>query len=403
MGLLAVSLVLASCGKSEETTAKKKTKKPKATTTETTLAPTSTPTPTPTPTETPTPTPEPFASTFDCAAAEAYMASGIEFDGTILVAEQDQVVWTYSSGYADRLNKKENKLETVYEFGSITKQFTAVAIMQLVEQGKINLDDTLDQYIPEYSHASEVTIHQLLNMTSGVPDYLFCGILGFSFDDFEELSLMDLFFLEDTLSDVVTTPLEQKDLVTKISDFPLNFQPGTNFEYSNTNYYFLGMIIEQLSGLAYDEYIRQNILQPLGLTELFPDTDHLTSNGRTDLSLIAFDLPHQDPTISFAVGVMTGTAEGLLAWETCVMDGALLSEESWTKIFDGGQFGYGYGWYIGDGYVQHSGMTLGYNTNVTVDPEHRRVVIVLSNIQPIDSSAQRPMSSDIAAELWKDY
>lgn len=402
--LLTVSIVMVSaCAKTEETEAKKK-KKSKESTSVTTLVPTDTPTPTatPVPTDTPTPTPTPFTSTFNSEAAENYM-NGIEFDGTILVAEQDQIVWTYSSGYADRLNKKDNQLDTVYEFGSITKQFTAVAIMQLVEQGKISLDDTLDKYIPEYSHASEVTVHQLLNMTSGIPDYLTCGILGFSMEDFEELSIADLFYLEDTLSDIATTPLAKEDLVKRISDFPMNFLPGTQFEYSNTNYYFLGMIIEQLSGMAYDEYIRQNILNPLGLTELFPDTDHLTSNGRTDLGMITFDLPHQHDSISYAVGVMTGTAEGLLAWETCVMNGALLSEESWAKIFEGGQFNYGYGWYIDDGYVDHSGMTLGYNTNVTVDQTNRRVVIVLSNIQPIESTAKRPMSSDIASQLWTDF
>ena len=368
------------------------------------VEPTSTPAPTatPTPTNTPTPTPTPFVSTFQAEAAQSYMDS-VEFDGTVLVAEQGQIVWTYSSGYADRLNKKPNKEDTVFEFGSITKQFTAVAIMQLVEQGKLNLDDTLDKYIPEYSHASEMTIHQLLNMTSGVPDYLACGILGFSTEDFENLDLSDIIFLEDTLSDIATTPLEKNVLVKKISDFPLNFQPGTKFEYSNTNYYFLGMIIEQMSGLTYDEYIRQNILNPLGLTDLYPDTDHLTSNGRTKLSFLTFDLPHQHESISYAVGVMTGTAEGLFHWEECVMDRALLSEESWAKILDGGQFGYGYGWYIYSDSIEHSGMTLGYNTSVRVDSEHRRVVIVLSNIQPLESTAERPMSEEICAQLWNDF
>ncbi len=409
--LLACSMVcMASCKKEEETKSNKDLRfamqfhKNNTIATEGTSAPTPTPAPTdtPMPTSTLTPTPAPFTSSFRSEDAEAYMES-IQFDGTVLVAEQGQIVWTYSSGYADRLNRKDNKEDTVFEFGSITKQFTAVAVMQLVEQGKLNLDDTLDQYIPEYNYAGKITIHQLLNMTSGVPDYLACGILGFSTEDFENLDLSDIIFLEDTLSDIATTPLAKEVLVEKISDFPLNFEPGTQFEYSNTNYYFLGMIIEQLSGMAYDEYIRQNILNPLGLTDLYPDTDHMTSNGRTQLSFLTFDLPHQHESISYAVGVMTGTAEGLFHWEECVMNRALLSEESWAKILDGGQFGYGYGWYINSDSIEHSGMTLGYNTSVRVDSDHRRVVIVLSNIQPLESTSERPMSEEICAQLWNEF
>ena len=157
-------------------------------------------------------------------------------------------------------------------------------------------------------------------------------------------------------------------------------------------------------GMAYDEYIRKNILEPLDLTELFPDNDHLTSNGRTDLKLIHFDFPHQDVTLSYSVGVMTGTAEGLLEWEKCVLDRKLLSSESWDKIFDGGQFGYGYGWTIvGDGVVEHSGMTLGYNTNVRINLKDRKVIIVLSNIQPLSGSKSRPLSSEIGDKLWEMF
>ena len=341
-------------------------------------------------------------SSFDVDKAEAYMNSK-NFDGVVLVADQDQVVWTYASGMADRENNVMNTMNTVFEFGSITKQFTAVAVMQLVEAGKLSTDDTLDKYLPEYSHAKEITIHQLLNMTSGIPDYLYCGVLGVSLGNFEDMDLADVFDLEQTIRRVISTPIDKNKFVNDMSAYALDFNPGTQFAYSNTNYYFLGMVIEKLSGMPYDEYIRKNLLEPLGITELYPDTDHLTSFGRTDLTVMKFDFPSQDPSISYAVGVMTGTAAGLLQWETAVMDGALLTKESWDKIFDGGAFGYGYGWYIGSDYVEHGGMTLGYNTSVRIDKNTRRVVIVLSNIQPLTSSKKRPMSTDIADELWKDF
>jgi CubicO group peptidase (beta-lactamase class C family) len=219
----------------------------------------------------------------------------------------------------------------------------------------------------------------------------------------KNVSISSFFSLQSMLGEVATTPLEKDDLVRRISEYDLNFTPGTKLEYSNTNYYFLGMIIEKLSGLSYEDYIHKNILDPLGLNELYPDIRHLTSNGRTDFTLFHFDFPHQHETLSYAVGVMTGTAEGLLKWEQKVMEHALLTEESWNKIFDGGTFGYGYGWYIWGGYIEHSGMTLGYNTNVRVDPETGKVVIVLCNIQSFTGTPIRPLASDVTAELWNYF
>ena len=403
-GILALTLVLScACTKTEETT--KKTRKSRKT--ESTEATDTTEKASVTDTETAsevtdTAAPEGSPSSFSAGRAQTYMES-IKFDGVVLVAEDDQIVFTYASGNADREKEIPNTMDTVFEFGSITKQFTAVAIMQLEEKGLLSTDDKLDKYIPEYKYADQVTIHQLLNMTSGIPDYLMNGMLGFSFNDFENMSLDMIMDFEATMSKLVTTPVTKEDFVSKLSEYPMEFTPGSEYEYSNSNYYLLGIVIERLSGMTYDEYIRKNILEPLSLSDLYPDTDHLDSNGRTDLFFTAFDLPHQDETISYAVGVMTGTAEGLYNWEKCVMDRALLSEESWNKVMDGGAFGYGYGWNIYNGYIEHSGMTLGYNTSVRVSSENRRVIIVLSNIQLIEGSSNKPMASEIGEELWSYY
>ncbi|MBO4650456.1 MAG: beta-lactamase family protein [Clostridiales bacterium] len=408
-GLLAVSIVLiCACSKSEETT--KKTRKSRASKTEEPVATdiseketeSESETSTETTTEESETTTQPAPSSFSADKAKTYMDS-IDFDGVVLVTEGDQVVWEYASGNADRKNKIPNTMDTVFEFGSITKQFTAVCIMQLEEKGLLSTDDKLSKYIPEYKYADQITIHQLLNMTSGVSDYLFNGMLGFSFDEFDSMTVDMLFDFENTMTKIVTTPLAKDEFVTKLSEYPLDFTPGSEYAYSNSNYYLLGIIIEKLSGMPYDEYVRKNILEPLNLTDLYPDIDHLTSDGRLDLFIMSFDLPHQDPTISYAVGVMTGTAEGLFNWEKCVMDKALLSQESWDKILDGGTFGYGYGWYIENGYIEHSGMTLGYNTNVRVASESRRVIVVLSNIQLLEGSPDEPMASEVCEELWKYY
>ncbi len=339
-------------------------------------------------------------SAFDKGMAEKYF-NGITFDGVALVSQKREVVWTKESGLADREQGIPNKMDTVFEMGSITKQFTAVAIMQLVEQGLISPEDTLDKYIPEYSHAKEITIHQLLNMTSGISDYLETGTLGFSMTDFSQIDFTKLDALEQTVRAVVTKPITGDWLIEQMSYFDLEFTPGTQFKYCNTNYYFLGIIIERLTGMKYDEYIRKNILEPLDLTELYPDINHLTSKGRTSLLFWNIDFPSQDPSISYAVGVMTGTAEGLLKWEYAVLDGKLLKKESWDKIFDGGAFGYGYGFYVIGPCIEHSGMTLGYNTNVFVNRETEDIIIVLSNVQTLGSVPTQPLSANISEYLQK--
>ncbi|MBO4494599.1 MAG: beta-lactamase family protein [Clostridiales bacterium] len=339
--------------------------------------------------------------TFDKGATEKYFDS-IKFDGVALVSQNRNIIWTKESGLADREQGIPNSMDKVYELGSITKQFTAVAIMQLVEQGKISTEDTLDKYIPEYSHAKEITIHQLLNMTSGISDYLETGTLGISMSDLMQIDFTKLDALEQTVRSVVTKPITGDWMIEQMSYFDLEFTPGTQFKYCNTNYYFLGIIIERLTGMKYDEYIRKNILEPLNLTELYPDIDHLTTKGRTSLLFWDFDFPSQDPTISYAVGVMTGTAEGLLKWEYAVLDGALLTKESWDKIFDGGAFGYGYGFYVEGHCLEHSGMTLGYNTDVFVDRDTEDIIIILSNTQTLGTVPMQPLSGDISEYMQKN-
>ncbi|MBR5416463.1 MAG: beta-lactamase family protein, partial [Clostridiales bacterium] len=234
-GLLAVSIVLlCACSKSEETTKKtrksraSKTEEPVATDTSEKETESESETSTETTTEESETTTQPAPSSFSADKAKTYMDS-IDFDGVVLVTEGDQVVWEYASGNADRKNKIPNTMDTVFEFGSITKQFTAVCIMQLEEKGLLSTDDKLSKYIPEYKYADQITIHQLLNMTSGVSDYLFNGMLGFSFDEFDSMTVDMLFDFENTMTKIVTTPLAKDEFVTKLSEYPLDFTPGSEY------------------------------------------------------------------------------------------------------------------------------------------------------------------------------
>lgn len=348
---------------------------------------------------------EPEIRIIDNFNLEEY-AANIDYNGAVLVSEGREVVFSDAYGYSgfdfSTGEIMNNTTDTVFEMGSVTKQFTAVAIMQLEEKGLLSTEDTLDKYIPEYPYADRITIHQLLNMTSGVVDYITGGPYGYDLYNMSEEDFASLKEATEMFADVcikAVIPITPDELVDMVSPYELNFEPGTQFEYSNTNYYFLGMIIEQVSGMSYDDYIRENILNPLELTELWPDLDHIDSTGAFSVWGIDIPVPHQDTSISYSVGVMTGTVEGLLKWEYCVMDRALLTEESWNKIFDGGEFGYGYGWYITDDYVYHTGMTLGYNAAVVIDRENENVVIALSNVQSANFNEQEPSSKELAMTI----
>lgn len=427
--LLASALVFGSCStKPEETSSE--TKKPKETTeevTEETTAETSEVTTEETTIETTEETSETLVveetvpdETEEVVPEEteegefnykAYLKE-IDYSGSVLVARDDEVYLTYSFGDA-RIDYEtgeviKNNDDTVFEMGSITKQFTAVAIMQLEEQELLSTEDTMDKYIPEYAYADKITIHQLLNMTSGVVDYITGGPLAYDLygENFEGLadisSLQDITDMYLDVCEKATTPITFEELLDMVQPYELHFEPGTKYEYSNTNYYFLGEIIERITGEEYDAYVREHILEPLELTELWPDIDHLTSDGCIKIFGIGMPVPHQDSTISYAVGVMTGTTNGLLQWERHVLEGALLTEESWNKIFDGGEFGYGYGWNVNDNLVSHSGMTLGYNAFVLVDRCTNTVVIALSNTQSAEFGTTNPSSSTLGMTLYEN-
>jgi len=321
----------------------------------------------------------------------------IRFHGVALVYRDGEIQYTLEKGFADRETQTPTTINTVYEYGSITKQVTAVAIMQLVEEGKLSTEDTLDQYIPEYTYASEITIHQLLNMTSGVIDYVLEGPLGINLMNTSSINTSTL--VSDVKA-IATTPITHEDLLAMVNPFPLHFTPGTEYHYSNTNYYFLGMIIERLSGMTFSEYVEKNIFEPLNIDNLYFDNSELTSYGGIQLGEIFISLPSQDETISYSVGGMCGSAEALLAWEKCVISRCLLTEASWNEIYDGGVFNYGYGWQIHDDYVMHSGSTLGYNTTVIVNAEADEVVIVLSNTQSLGFTDERPSSEMVGERLY---
>ena len=160
-----------------------------------------------------------------------------KFNGTILVAKDDKVLSDKGYGMADYNNKIVNKPKTVFEIASLTKQFTATAILMLQEKKLLSVQDTIDKYIPNYPEGDKIKIYNLLTQTSGIPDY-------------------DQFSISSGKGKHTYTP---EEIIELFKSKPRNFETGTKYEYSSSNYILLGYIIEKVSGVKYEEYVDKNI------------------------------------------------------------------------------------------------------------------------------------------------
>jgi len=171
-----------------------------------------------------------------------------QFNGAVLVADNGQVIYKKGFGLANMEWNIPNTPGTKFRLGSITKQFTATLVLQLVEQGKIKLDGKLSDYLPDYRKdtGAKVTIHNLLSHTSGVPSYT--SLPGF-------------------FSNVSRNPFAVDDFIKKYASGDLEFEPGTKFVYSNSGYFLLGAIIEKVTGKPYEQVLKQNIFDPLGMKD----------------------------------------------------------------------------------------------------------------------------------------
>lgn len=194
--------------------------------------------------------------------------------GTMVVATDEDIVYMYCEGGVEKDGKTPVSENTVFDIASCSKMFTAVCILQLAEKGKLDINDTLDKYFPEYDAGKTITIYNLLHMNSGIPDYLnnpeaFWNISG-----------------EDAANQMISDILQDKktddDLLNALYQVPLNFKPGTQYEYSNTNYRLLAFIIEKISGMKYCDYVKENIFDKCGMK-------NTTSMATGDLTYVPED------------------------------------------------------------------------------------------------------------------
>lgn len=302
------------------------------------------------------------------------------------VMRDNGVILARGYGYAD-LNKKVEATEhTVYQIGSITKQFTVLAIMILVEQGKVNLNDIMLDYLPNYPQRDhKVTIDQLLNHTSGIKSYT-------DIEKFWEISERDL---------------SRKEIVDLFSAEPVEFSPGENFQYNNSGYYLLGMIIENVSGMRYADFLKANVWQPL---EMF-DTHYL---GKIkNVKNIATGYDHKDNEFvlarplgmdnPFSGGSLGSSVLDLLKWQTALNEDQLISRQSYNKMIEPGLLTggkhttYGYGFFMsnlnGHRKIEHGGTINGFRAQLSTYPDDGLTVTVLCNH---NSAPQAQLESQIS-------
>ena len=297
-----------------------------------------------------------------------------QFNGTILVAEKGKVILKKGYGMANMEWDIPNQPDTKFRIGSVTKQFTAALIMKLVEEGKINLDAKMTEYLPTYRKdtGNKVTMHQLLNHTSGIPSYT-----------------NGKFFREDSRD-----PYSVEEFVKKFASGDLEFEPGSKFAYNNSGYFLLGAIVEKVTGKNYAEVLSERILKPLGMSNTGYDTHgpllKKRARGYQKTPDGFVNAPYLDMSLPYAAGSMYSTVDDLYKWDRALYGTKILSAKSKELMFKPGLSNYGYGFDIRDRpigktekktkIISHGGGINGFNCLFTrmVDQDH--LIIVLDNV-----------------------
>ncbi|HIE1097643.1 MULTISPECIES: serine hydrolase domain-containing protein [Stenotrophomonas] len=292
----------------------------------------------------------------------------------VMVLQNGRLIHAKAYGQRDVARRLAVRTDTPFEIGSITKQFTAAAVVQLQEAGRLSLDDPLARYLPDAPHAHEVTLRQLLSHTSGLHDY---------FDG-----------PEHEVDALVTQPIAFDRLLARISDRPLDFEPGSRWSYSNTGYMLLGRVIEVVSGERYADYLRRHLLQPLGMRHTFTlaDTGRLggMAVGYRHEAGVLRRSPYFHPDWSGAAGFLVSTLDDLARWDRGLSEGRVVSQAGYREMItpvhtgEGGSADYGLGLFVnavyGQARIGHTGGSQGFTTADEYFPDLGLRIIAFTNL-----------------------
>src|ERR1700731_845131 len=296
---------------------------------------------------------------------QAYVPA--KFMGSVLVARDGKVLLDKAYGFANLEWDVPNTPTTKCRLGSITKQFTAASILLLEERGKLKIEDPVKKYMPDAPAAwDKITIFHVLTHTSGIPSLT-------SFPDFESHEAQAM------------TP---EKLVEWFRDKPLEFEPGTKWNYSNSGYILLGYLIEKVSGQSYSEFVRQNIFTPLGMKDSGYDSNSAIiahrAAGYTPGKSGPVNAGFVHMSIPFSAGALYSNTEDLLRWEQGLFGGKVLTAASLAKMTTPFKQDYAFGLGVstnnGHKMIAHDGGIQGFNTSLAYYPDDKLVVAVLANL-----------------------
>ncbi len=311
------------------------------------------------------------------------------FHGSVLVAKDGKLLLNEAYGFSDFKQNTINKSKTRFAIGSLTKQFAAVGILKLSEEGLVNLDDFLVEYMPDFPHSDKITIHNLLTHTSGLKNYT--DLPG---------------FLE--VDEKNKDPMKMIDL---IRDIELGFEPGEKFEYSNTNYLALGMVIEKASGKSFEDYLGKIFLEldmkdtgmiygkKQGMNDATPYVGYLEVKEIDDDGVLSQ---------AYAAGSMYSTVEDLYKWDRAINSGKILKGETKKEMFKehisiSEKESYGYGWMINNKdigrEIYHGGNTQGFTSYMGRLEEQDISIIILTNVGLYNTNA---LKEDIISIMFEE-
>ncbi|MDM5180581.1 serine hydrolase [Massilia sp. DJPM01] len=311
-----------------------------------------------------------FAASIDATIVPFYKAD--EPGATVIVTLDGKTVFRQAYGMANITKQEPMTPEATLRLGSISKQFTAVCILMLLEEGKLCLSDEIMRFLPDYpAQGRQITVEHLLTHSSGIVSFT-------SKEDFDAN---------------IARELTVTDMIDSFKNDPLEFAPGTAFNYNNSGYFLLGAIIETVSGRSYARFVEQRIFVPLGMNRSYYEGHELSPQqvaaGHTHRDGVFVPCDPMSISQVYAAGALVSNVNDMARWENAVANGKLISAANWNKAFtsyrlaDGSACGYGYGWEVGTlqqrPMLAHSGGINGFMTCALRLPEDKLFVAVLSN------------------------
>ena len=304
-------------------------------------------------------------------SAEAYLEN-VGFSGSALIRKGNTDLLREGFGMADIANEVQNDPSLTYRIGSMTKAFTAMGIVSLKRDGLIDsYDQTISDFDPEYEHGDKITLRHLLTHYSGIPDYI---------SPIEDaVNNEGQFFTPDDIYDILKESSKEDGLL---------FEPGAQWSYSNSNYLILGILIEELSGMNYHDYLKEKVFDPLALLNTARGENMIVGQGYAKGYLGQTEVAPYQMQLAYSAGDLVSTIDDLEKWGDALLGNQFLTDTEKAEVFAApfGQddfFTSGMGWFTisidGTLFYNHGGNIDGFSSIIAILPESNSIIILLSN------------------------